>query len=81
MKAYSPMVAPHTMVALAPMLAPRFTSVGAYSSFRLTSERGFTTLVKTAEGPTNTWSSSVTPSYTETLFWMRTPSPIVTFPM
>ena len=37
MKAYSPsQVAPHTMVALAPMDVPRFTSVWRYSCFRET---------------------------------------------
>src|SRR5690606_41077978 len=61
-KAYSPMVAPQTMVAFAPMLAPRRTRVGRYSFLRATSERGFTTLVNTHEGPQKTWSSRVTPS-------------------
>src|SRR4051794_6740131 len=34
MKQYSPSVVPHTMVAFAPIDAPRFTSVRRYSFFR-----------------------------------------------
>ena len=62
MKAYSPMVWPHTTVALAPMVAPRFTMVRRYSFLRLTWLRGLLTLVNTIDGPQNTSSSSVTAS-------------------
>jgi hypothetical protein len=70
------MVLPHTTVQFAPSVAPRRTSVGRYSCLRATPERGLTTFVKTMLGPQNTSSSSVTASYTLTLFWMRTWSPI-----
>jgi len=40
--------------------------------------RGLITLVKTMEGPRKTSSSSVTPWYTDTLFWIFTPLPIFT---
>src|SRR5262245_24437609 len=72
------MVVPQRMVALAPMDAPRLTSVVLYSLLRTTSLRGFTTLVKTIDGPQNTWSSSTTPVYRLTLFWILQPSPILT---
>ncbi len=62
MKAYSPRVTPQTTVALAPIVAPRRTTVGRYSCFRETWLRGFNTLVKTQLGPQKTSSSSVTPS-------------------
>ncbi len=55
------MVCPQTMVALAPMLAPRFTSVARYSCLRDTWLRGLITLVNTIDGPQNTSSSSTTP--------------------
>src|SRR5438093_6983892 len=76
MKQYFPSVTPHTTVAFAPIVAPRFTSVCWYSCFRLTWLRGFTTLVKTADGPQKTSSSRVTPVYTDTLFWIFTLSPM-----
>jgi hypothetical protein len=60
-KLYCPRVCPHTMVALAPMLAPRITTVSRYSSRREMWERGFNTLVNTEEGPQKTSSSSITP--------------------
>src|SRR5262249_4756933 len=50
------------------------------SALRLTSARGLMTLVNTIDGPQNTWSSSLTPSYSDTLFWMRQFSPTVTLP-
>src|SRR5207249_1603241 len=62
MKAYSPKVTPHTIVALAPIELPRFTRVGRYACLRETWARGFTTLVNTHDGPQNTSSSSTTPS-------------------
>src|SRR4051812_3428286 len=62
MKQYSPSVVPHTMVALAPIEAPRRTSVVRYSFFRDTWLRGFMTFVNTMEGPQNTSASSTTPS-------------------
>src|SRR2546422_8817997 len=62
MKAYSPRVTPHTIVALAPIELPRFTRVGRYACLRETWARGFTTLVNTQDGPQNTSSSSTTPS-------------------
>src|SRR5207245_4524052 len=61
MNAYSPSVTPHTIVALAPMDAPRRTSVRRYSCLRDTWLRGLSTLVKTHEGPQNTSSSNSTP--------------------
>src|SRR5690242_536568 len=45
------MSCPQTMVALAPIVAPRPTRVGANSSFRSTWARGVRTLVKTHDGP------------------------------
>ena len=78
MNAYSPTVCPQTIVALAPIVAPRLTKVGRNSSFRSTSARGLLTLVKTQDGPQNTPSSSVTPLYSDTLFWILQPSPTVT---
>src|SRR5207253_10777408 len=62
MKAYSPRVTPHTIVALAPIELPRRTRVLRYSCLRETWERGFRTLVNTQDGPQNTSSSSTTPS-------------------
>ena len=62
MKAYSPIVWPQTMVALAPIVAPRLTSVGRNSFLRSISARGLLTLVNTQDGPQKTPSSSVTPS-------------------
>src|SRR5215470_10975060 len=50
-KQYSPNVAPQTTVALAPIDAPRLTSVRRYSCLRVTWLRGLMTLVKTMEGP------------------------------
>jgi len=50
------------MVAFAPMVAPRPTSVGAKACLRSTSARGVRTFVNTADGPTNTSAASVTPS-------------------
>src|SRR5258706_13053865 len=72
------MVVPHTTVEFAPMLAPRRTRVCTSASLRGNSQRGVRTLVNTADGPTKTWSSRVTPAYTETLFCTCTPSPITT---
>ena len=66
------------MVEFAPRLAPRFTSVGWYSSCRDTWLRGLMTLVNTIDGPQNTSSSSTTPVYTDTLFWILTLSPTTT---
>src|SRR2546423_14585708 len=78
MNAYSSRVTPQTIVALAPMLVPRFTNVCLYSLLRETWLRGLMTLVNTIDGPQNTSSSRITPSYTETLFWILTLSPITT---
>src|SRR5690606_39565429 len=72
------MVTPHTMVQLAPSVAPFFTSVSRYWSLRSMSERGLYTLVNTMLGPQNTPSSRNTLSYTETLFWILQRSPIST---
>jgi hypothetical protein len=83
--AYAPTVCPHTTVALAPIDAPRRTSVRRYSCFRDTWLRGLSTLVNTIDGPQNTSSSSSTPSYRLTLFWIfalrptRTPAITTTF--
>ena len=60
--ACSPSVVPHRIVAFAPMVAPRPTVVGANACLRLTAARGVSTLVNTADGPTNTSLSRVTPS-------------------
>ena len=62
MNAYSPSVVPQTIVAFAPIVAPRRTSVRRYSLRRETWLRGFITFVKTIDGPQNTSSSSSTPS-------------------
>ena len=62
MNEYSPSVEPQTMVAFAPIDAPRRTSVARYSFFRDTWLRGFMTFVNTIDGPQNTSSSSTTPS-------------------
>src|SRR5207245_7369735 len=70
-----PMVSPQRMVAFAPTVAPCRTSVGRYSCFREIWLRGLITFVNTTDGPQNTESSRVTPSYTETLFWIFTPAP------
>src|SRR6266511_143909 len=77
-KAYCPIVTPQTIVQLAPRVAPRCTNVGRSSSMRRIALRGLNTFVNTIDGPQNTSSSRVTPSYTETLFWIFTPSPILT---
>src|SRR5262249_31247341 len=61
MKQYSPSTWPQTMVALAPIVAPRLTRVWRNSLFRSISARGLLTLVNTQEGPQKTPSSSVTP--------------------
>jgi hypothetical protein len=50
------------MVALAPIDAPRRTSVFRYSCLRETWLRGLITFVNTIDGPQNTSSSSSTPS-------------------
>jgi len=62
MNAKRPIVTPQTSVALAPSVAPRRTTVGAYACLRTISDLGFAMLVKTHEGPQKTSSSSVTPS-------------------
>src|SRR4051794_9358165 len=72
------MVEPQTIVAFAPMLAPRHTRVVAYCPRRTICERGLVTLVKTHDGPQKTSSSSSTPSYSETLFCTFTLLPILT---
>ena len=54
LKTVGPRVNPHTMVALAPMVAPFFTSIGFTCSLRGISVRGLTMLVDTMEGPQNT---------------------------
>src|SRR2546426_855638 len=66
---FSPMVTPHTMVALAPMLAPRLTSVGttcqssaANSSPASPVARGLRSLVKHTWGPMKAPSSIRTPA-------------------
>jgi hypothetical protein len=58
--ARSPISIPHTMVALAPTEAPRATRAGLSCQSVLTA-RGRRSLVKTADGPTNTSSASSTP--------------------
>src|SRR5690349_14388416 len=78
MKEYSPRVTPHTIVALAPMVAPRRTRVVLYSFFRSTWLRGLITFVNTIDGPQNTSSSRMHPVYIETLFWILTLSPTTT---
>ncbi len=74
-----PRVTPGRTVALAPIVAPCFTCVSPNSCFRFTKARGVFTFVKVALGPTNTSSSSTTPSKRLTWFWIRHPSPITTF--
>src|SRR5437763_13752723 len=70
MNAYSPSVTPHRIVALAPMEPPRLTRVGRYSCLRDTWLRGFSTLVHAHDGPQDTSSSRVTPSWIDTLTWI-----------
>src|SRR5215472_8432114 len=67
---------PQTIVAFAPIVAPALTRVRLYSFFLTMALLGFTTLVNTIEGPQKTSSSSSTPVYTETLFWILTLLPI-----
>jgi hypothetical protein len=55
------MVLPHTIVALAPIVAPFLTVVGNILSIRRIKLLGLYTFVKTHEGPQKTSSSSVTP--------------------
>ena len=84
-KEYSPKVLPHTIVALAPMVAPFFTNVFLSSFILGMPLLGFITFVKTHEGPQKTSSSRVTPVYKETLFCILhlfptfTSGPITTF--
>src|SRR6478736_5831567 len=78
MKAYSPIVMPQTIVALAPIEAPFFTRVCLYSLFLAIALRGLITLVNTMEGPRNTSSSQSTPVYMDTLFCTFTLLPRVT---
>jgi hypothetical protein len=64
--AYYSISFPQTIVAFAPIEAPFFTVVLAYSAFRFMALLGFITFVKTIDGPKNTSSSyqkafSVTP--------------------
>ena len=73
--AHSPIVRPHTIVAFAPIDAPLRTSVETNSRSSPVA-RGCRSFVKTTEGPTKTSSSSVTPEYTETKFWILQPDPI-----
>src|SRR5438067_7174925 len=68
---------PQTMVAFAPIDAPRPTTVGITSQ-SVAAARGYRSFVNTAPGPTNTSSSIVTPLYTDTLFWILQPEPIRT---
>src|SRR5256885_13923222 len=77
-KACAPISQPHTIVAFAPMVAPRPTRVAWYSPLRFTKARGLLTLVNTTEGPTKTSSSRMTPSYSETLFCTRQLRPSTT---
>src|SRR5215207_829429 len=64
---------PQTIVALAPTDAPRRTNVRDSSHPPVA--RGLRSFVNTADGPTNASSSSSTPAYTDTLFWIFTRSP------
>ena len=73
--AYSPIVTPHRTVTLAPMLAPRSTRVSTRTQSSLVA-RGNRSLVKVADGPTNTSSAIVTPLYTFTLLAILQRSPI-----
>lgn len=61
MNAYSPILWPHTIVALAPMEAPLPTWVFLYSFLRFTALLGFVTFVNTQLGPKKTSSPHVTP--------------------
>src|SRR5262249_7855218 len=74
---YGPSVTPHTIVAFAPIDAPRPTWVGTiFQSVEVA--RGRRSFVKVALGPTNPSSAIVTPSNTETLFWIFPRSPPAT---
>ena len=50
-KEYFPIVTLHTIVQLAPNVAPLLTNVSRYSSLRAIADRGLYTLVNTALGP------------------------------
>lgn len=50
-KEYSPISFPQTMVAFAPMEAPRLTRVLLYSCLRTIALRGLITFVNTMDGP------------------------------
>src|SRR6185312_8932303 len=83
--AYSPTSCPQTIVALAPIDAPRLTMVSRYSCLRDTWLRGFSTLVNTIEGPRNTssWTLTFLPNVTlgmTTTFWPRLHSSPITAP-
>src|SRR5215469_6907958 len=78
MNAYRPMVVPQTIVAFAPIDAPRRTTVFSYRWCRRICERGLVTLVNTHDGPQNTSSSRISPVYRETLFWILTLFPTTT---
>src|SRR5215218_4199591 len=78
MNAYLPTVVPQTIVELAPTDAPRRTRVFSYSDRRTIWLRGLVMLVNTHDGPRNTSSSMTAPSYSDTLFWIFTLSPMIT---
>jgi hypothetical protein len=61
-KACAPTATPQTTVAFAPIVAPRPTRVCSKARRRSVPARGVRTFVNTADGPTNTSSSSATPS-------------------
>src|SRR4029453_297682 len=74
--AQRPMVSPDRTVALAPTVAPRRTRVACQPAGPLgVGGRGPASLVKTAPGPRNTPSSTVTPDHSSTPFLIVTPSP------
>src|SRR4029453_10833857 len=74
--AQRPMVSPDRTVALAPTVAPRRTRVACQPAGPLgVGGRGPASLVKTAPGPRNTLSSTVTPDHSSTPFLIVTPSP------
>ena len=80
MKANRPIVIPQSMVAFAPIVTFSRTKVGKISFFLGIALLGLMTFVKTQEGPQKTLSSRVTPSYTETLFWIFTLFPMIVLP-
>lgn len=78
MKQYRTSVTRRATLTLTPMVAPFFANVGwTWFTFRI-SAQGLYMIVKTIEGLQKTPSSSATPQYTETFFWILKSVTIIT---